>query len=396
MATQLHALVIDDHEAVREEVREHLATLGHTCAMAGSREEAIRHLAAARFDYVLLDLEIPTRFGRPCLLHTGHALLDEIRGGHPDLPIIVISAKDDDSHRLGMEVLRLNRAADFVRKPFPDPGKGRTLTQTIQEVLAAHGRRHGRAPPPLRPLQPFTAAQMVFYPDRVVLCDLVIAGPERQSHIRCILDQLRVGGPGGHHIRKTGPQLADGSALEATEAAINGAIRDFRAKLVQMLRDERDIDCRPEDVLESGGTGQPGYRFSTRITVVVRTEPWSAAAEATTAAHAAGDAPPTVAMTGVAGRAPADPDPLSDLSPQQREIYAALTAGSGLTNAEIRTRWDISESTVSRRLTPMRERGLIRFHGDPRNGRWVAVPCAHPDRDGGGAGTAQIGRRMSR
>ena len=64
----LHALVIDDHEAVREEVRENLDSLGHTCAMAGSREEALACLGAASFDYVLLDLEIPTRYGRPTLL----------------------------------------------------------------------------------------------------------------------------------------------------------------------------------------------------------------------------------------------------------------------------------------------------------------------------------------
>lgn len=365
MATTRHALVIDDHEHVREEVREHLATLSHTCAMAGSREEAIQHLAGTRFDYVLLDLEIPTRYGRPCLLHTGHALLDEIRSAHPDLPIIVISAKDDDSHRLGMEVLRLNRAADFVRKPFPDPGKGRTLAQTIQEVLAAHGLRHGRAPSPARPLTRFTAGQMVFHPDSVILSDLVVAGPERQSHIRCILDQLRQPGPGGQHIRKTGPQLAEGSALEATEAAVTGAIRDFRARLVQMLRDEQDIDCRPEDVIESGGAGQPGYRLSRRITVVVRTEPWSATAETANA----DDTPAAAAVP-----PPAAPDPLQALSSQQQEIYAALLAGPGLTNAEIRRRWDISDSTVSRRLGPMRACGLVRFAGDPRHGRWVAIP----------------------
>lgn len=375
MATTRHALVIDDHEAVREEVREHLATLSHTCAMAGSREEAIQHLAGARFDYVLLDLEIPTRFGRPCLLHTGHALLDEIRGAHPDLPIIVISAKDDDSHRLGMEVLRLNRAADFVRKPFPDPGKGRTLTQTIQEVLAAHGRHHGAGAAPIRPLTPFTAGQMVFHPDCVIFCGLVIAGPERQTHIRCILDQLRVSGPGGHHIRKTGVQLADASVLEATEATINGAIRDFRARLVQMLRDELAIDCRPEDVLESGGTGQPGYRLSKLVTVVVRTEPWSATAETAAVAQESGT-PPAIALAGTAAPLRATPDPLQHLNSQQREIYEAMRAGAGLTNAEIRTRWDISESTVSRRLNPMRASGLIRFTGDPRHGRWVAVASA--------------------
>lgn len=369
-----HALVIEDHDAVREEVREHLTNLGHTCAMAGSREEAERHLATARFAYVLLDLEIPTRFGRPSLLHTGHALLDAIRAGHPDLPIIVMSAKDDDTHRLGMEVLRLNRATDFVRKPFPDPGKGRTLAQTIAEVLAAHGRRHGGTPS-ARPLTRFTGGHMVFYPDCIIFCGLRIAGPERETHIRCVFDQLREPGPGGHHIRKTSAELADGSALEATEAAITGAIRDARARFIQMLRDEMHIDCRSEDVLESGGVGQPGYRLSELITIEVRTEPWSAAAEAP--APLPGILVCAAAAPGTSAAAPGPTaDPLRALSAQQREIYDALGAGPGLTNAEIRARWRISESTVSRRLGPMRTSGLIRFVGDPRTGRWVVCPRA--------------------
>jgi predicted HTH transcriptional regulator len=95
---------------------------------------------------------------------------------------------------------------------------------------------------------------------------------------------------------------------------------------------------------------------------------------------------PAVAISPATTRSPhpsaSVEDPLADLGTQQREIYDALQAGERLTNADIRKRWDISDSTVTRRLGPLKKLALVRFEGNSRTGVWVAAissPGSEPE-----------------
>jgi CheY-like chemotaxis protein len=50
----LHALVVDDHPAVREALEERVQSMGHTFDSVGCQEQAIEKLKQRGFDYVLL------------------------------------------------------------------------------------------------------------------------------------------------------------------------------------------------------------------------------------------------------------------------------------------------------------------------------------------------------
>lgn len=59
------ALVIEDDPAIREALGDRLDSLGHDHHSVGSQSEARERLGRCTYDYVLLDLELPVRFGRP-------------------------------------------------------------------------------------------------------------------------------------------------------------------------------------------------------------------------------------------------------------------------------------------------------------------------------------------
>lgn len=93
-----HALIIDDHPGVREELQDRVQSMGHTFDSAGSQDEALQRLAERGYDYILLDLELPTRFGKTPLIPTGKNLLTQIRMNplHRYTPVIVVTAHGHD------------------------------------------------------------------------------------------------------------------------------------------------------------------------------------------------------------------------------------------------------------------------------------------------------------
>src|SRR5262249_46850279 len=55
----LHVLVVDDHPVNQEFAIEALRRLGHRVTPASNGEEALRQLARQKFDFVLLDIQMP-------------------------------------------------------------------------------------------------------------------------------------------------------------------------------------------------------------------------------------------------------------------------------------------------------------------------------------------------
>lgn len=141
------ALIIDDDPAILEDVRDRLESLGHTCDCAESQEATRGLLAQGGYDYVLLDMEIPVKYGRPARIQNGKNLLHEIRAteGFGDVPVIVMTAHGRDGPDLAIEVLRGRYAGadDFINKPFPT--QGRTLEKVISDALEGHSRRPASA-----------------------------------------------------------------------------------------------------------------------------------------------------------------------------------------------------------------------------------------------------------
>ncbi len=137
-----HALVIDDSPDVLEDVKDRLESIGHTCDCVTCLQCARDRLAKNSYSYILLDLEIPVRYGRPSRIPNGQHLLREVRGmkGYEDIPIIVMTSHGHDSPDLAVEVLRCDGATDFVKKTFAD--SGHTLEKAIRDACLIHIKIH--------------------------------------------------------------------------------------------------------------------------------------------------------------------------------------------------------------------------------------------------------------
>jgi len=119
-------LVVDDETQIRRALEVNLRTRGYDVDLASTGEDALASAAAHLPDIVLLDLGLPGVDG-----------IDVIRGlrGWTDLPIIVISARQDDVDK----VAALDAGADdYVTKPF-------SISELLARVRAAL-RRHSPVP----------------------------------------------------------------------------------------------------------------------------------------------------------------------------------------------------------------------------------------------------------
>lgn len=123
-------LIIEDDPAIRESLADRLESLGHDCQAVGAQNEAGERIDRCSYSYVLLDLELPVRFGRPPSIQIGKNILQSIRASarNKDTPVIVVTAHGHDRPDLAVELMKAG-AVDFVRKPFDN------LEQAIREAL---------------------------------------------------------------------------------------------------------------------------------------------------------------------------------------------------------------------------------------------------------------------
>ncbi|WP_166353915.1 response regulator transcription factor [Phytoactinopolyspora limicola] len=100
-------LVVDDEPAVRESLRRSLAFNGYQVRLAENGEDALRQISSDQPDAVVLDVMMPRLDG----LATCRAL----RASGNDVPILMLTARDDVSDRVsGLDA----GADDYLPKPF--------------------------------------------------------------------------------------------------------------------------------------------------------------------------------------------------------------------------------------------------------------------------------------
>jgi CheY-like chemotaxis protein len=103
------ALLVDDDEVVRRNVRQALEPIGWKVTEAENGQVAVEALTATRPDVIILDLMMPKM--------DGFEFLDELRGqpDWQDIPVVVITAKDltdEDRNRLNGGVERIIQKSD--------------------------------------------------------------------------------------------------------------------------------------------------------------------------------------------------------------------------------------------------------------------------------------------
>lgn len=123
-------LVIDDEPPIRKLLRMGLSTQGYAILEAPDGRTALDLLARQGADLVILDLGLPDM--------RGHDLLRAIRTGYPDLPVVVLSSRDDENGKV--EALDLG-ADDYVTKPFGMAELLARLRAALRHQLASQGER---------------------------------------------------------------------------------------------------------------------------------------------------------------------------------------------------------------------------------------------------------------
>ncbi|MGL5329914.1 MAG: response regulator transcription factor [Peptostreptococcaceae bacterium] len=102
----MKVLIVEDDNSINNLLSEMLSNEGYKIISAYSGTEAFIYLDKEKFDMVLLDLMLPGLNGEELLL--------KIRKTN-NMPIIIISAKDDKHTKIDM---LKNGADDFISKPF--------------------------------------------------------------------------------------------------------------------------------------------------------------------------------------------------------------------------------------------------------------------------------------
>jgi DNA-binding response OmpR family regulator len=122
-------LVADDSPSVRLLVRRHLESDGHEVVEAPDGTTAYELGSAGGFDLAILDQLMPGMLGLD--------ILHRWRGQDIDMPVLLLSAVDDDA--TVVQSLELG-AFDYMRKPFSIP--------ELKARLATHLPRQKPQPDP--------------------------------------------------------------------------------------------------------------------------------------------------------------------------------------------------------------------------------------------------------
>ncbi|OUE38785.1 DNA-binding response regulator [Billgrantia desiderata SP1] len=119
MQDTTHVVVVDDHDDIRDLVREYLEHHGYKVSVAESGAALRQILERKNVDLIILDVMMPGE--------DGISLCKEIRASE-DIPIIFLTAMADDADRIiGLEL----GADDYLVKPF----NPRELLARIRAVL---------------------------------------------------------------------------------------------------------------------------------------------------------------------------------------------------------------------------------------------------------------------
>lgn len=116
----MNILIVEDDALIVRTLGELLQSEGYGVAATGRQDEATELLASRNFDLLLLDITLAQG--------NGFAVCAAARQAHPDMPVIFLTASDDEySTVAGLDM----GAVDYIAKPF----RARELLSRIRAAL---------------------------------------------------------------------------------------------------------------------------------------------------------------------------------------------------------------------------------------------------------------------
>jgi DNA-binding response OmpR family regulator len=220
-------LVVDDEMKIARLVRDYLSEAGFDVALASTGRAAVAAVRSDRPDLVVLDLGLPGM--------DGYDVTRAIRGGGSAIPIIMLTARSEETDRIvGLEL----GADDYMVKPFSP----RELVARVKAVLRRLGGEVAT--------ETLRAADLVIsLPNRTVE-----RNGKRIDLTTSEFELLRVlaSNPGRVFTRGQLLDAIRGVSFESYERAIDAHIKNLRKKLEPDPR-------HPMYVLTVYGVG---YKFS--------------------------------------------------------------------------------------------------------------------------------------
>jgi DNA-binding response OmpR family regulator len=126
----MRLLLVEDHDLLRESLRDGLAAMGYVIDATGDGEEGRWHALHDVYDLLILDIMVPKV--------TGLDILTQLRAAGKAVPVLLLTARDGVEDRV--EGLDLG-ADDYLTKPF-------AVSELLARVRALIRRRH-QAPHPV-------------------------------------------------------------------------------------------------------------------------------------------------------------------------------------------------------------------------------------------------------
>jgi DNA-binding response OmpR family regulator len=132
-----HILLVEDDDAIAAALRLHLEQAGFRLHREADGRAAMAVIDRQRWDLVLLDLMLPGADGWEVCRH--------LRARHADVPVIMLSARSAEAHRvLGLEL----GADDYLAKPFSMlelVARVRALLRRIEQLRTSALAQPGQA-----------------------------------------------------------------------------------------------------------------------------------------------------------------------------------------------------------------------------------------------------------
>jgi DNA-binding response OmpR family regulator len=226
-------LIVEDDTAIAEGLGLNLRLQGYRTDWAADGEAATARIAEGHPDLVLLDISLPKR--------SGIAVLEELRAADNHVPVMVLSARQDEFDKVA--ALRLG-ADDYVTKPF-----------ALAELLARVAALLRRARLGVRPTAAAPGGEALSFDD--VAVDLGArtvsraGAPVKLTHLELELLVFFLRNPNRVFAREELLREVWGLSHAGQARTVDNFVAQLRAKL------EADPD-RPTRFVTVRGTG---YRF---------------------------------------------------------------------------------------------------------------------------------------